>query len=193
MARQNIPDAGDWINSLEGIMREQVVEAADRFLALSVMQLNWRHQPDKWSIAELLQHLNAAADLYTPRLNKAVTRARPVKSAQRAHRNGRMGQLFIRGLRSKKTFKSPKDFEPDLSNIADPHAVVRDFRQKQLAIAELMAKSQQLDLQRTRLSSPSNFLLRFNLGDAFAIHTYHVKRHLEQAQERIQMSGFPPA
>jgi hypothetical protein len=48
-----------------------------------------------------------------------------------------------------------------------------------------------LHLEKIKLSSPVNFLLRLNLGDPLIIIPKHDERHLNQAERVMTQKEFP--
>ncbi|MFN8921319.1 MAG: DinB family protein [Sphingobacteriia bacterium] len=188
-----ITNAAAWMLLLEAEMRKHVAEAKANFGTLTTEQLYGHYQDGKWSLAELLCHMTRAGEAWLPRLEQAIKHSKPVEKPLRGHRHSRAGGRLLAQLQSEKPLKAPRPLHPKqgLAQLPDRDTLLKNFCKTQLSIADLMAGAIMLDLQHTHLRLPTSRLLRYNLGDAFAIHTYHVRRHLKQAYEGIRMPDFP--
>ncbi|MCH7958796.1 MAG: DinB family protein, partial [Candidatus Hydrogenedentes bacterium] len=109
-------------------LHERLVKSCERATSLAVDvnpdQLNWKPGDDQWSIAQCLEHVLLAADLYGEKIGPAIERAR----GKRLHASGDlqprhtiMGRLILRAVEptAKRTMSSPKSFAPSQSKIPD--------------------------------------------------------------------------
>jgi hypothetical protein len=159
---------------------------------LSDAQFNWRSAPDRWSIAQCLDHLNLTAAKYLPAIDAAIATAK-----QRGLLSPGpfsyplLERLFVRlqepppGMRSR-TFKglAPPSTLP-------PRDVVSRFLdwQEQLDIRLLRADG--VDLRRAKHRSPILPIFTWRLGTLFALMLAHERRHLWQARQVRIHPGFP--
>jgi hypothetical protein len=156
-------------------------------------QFNWRPAPDRWSVAQCLDHLNVAGFLLLPRLETAIHRARAMRwMSDKPLRYGWVGNWFINSqepgpnMRKVKTFKS---FLP--SSRAAIDEVLPRFQRLQDQFIAAVEDAEGVDLSRIKVTSPITSLLRLNVGAWFAATTAHERRHLVQAQAVKQAEGFP--
>jgi hypothetical protein len=172
---------------------EEVSAAVDALVAaLRDDQFNWRPSPDEWSVAECLDHLNAAASAYMPKLDEAIAAARR-RNAYAAGPFGHSwaGRLLLRtsGPSSRIRFRSPRAFQPRRAE--SRQAVVTTLRAHQVAYIDRLRRANGLDLSRARVTSPVSRWLRFPLGTLFAVIAAHERRHVCQARRILAMPGFP--
>ena len=86
-------------------------------------------------------------------------------------------------------FKAPGAFAPDGPKPLDE--VAPAFLRYQDEVQQRLAAAKDLDLWRTKVKSPAVPLLKFSLGETFAIIAAHERRHLAQAEEVKNAPGFP--
>lgn len=154
------------------------------FSGLNPEQLNWKPNPQTWSIAQNIDHLIVINQTYYPVIN--------------AVRNGSYKMPFLGKLgfivrffgktvlnavqpdRRKKMATFPI-WEPANREIAGD--ILERFVQHQDELKALINGSQDLLEKGTVISSPANKNLVYTLETAFDIITTHEQRHLEQAKE----------
>lgn len=153
----------------------------------------WRPEPNRWSISECLVHLNVTASLYVSAIDRALPAARPAPSPDDLPRRGLLGRWMLNTLEPpiKRRFKAPGAFVPDNGKPLDE--VVPEFIRWQDQVQERLLASQGIDLWRTKVRSPAVPLLKFSLGETFAIIAAHERRHLAQAEAVKRRAGFPRA
>lgn len=161
---------------------------------LNADQLNWKPGNDKWSIAQCLEHVLIAADLYGEKIGPAIERAR----GKRLHAPGDLrprltivGRLILRLVEptTQRTMSSPKSFAPSQSQISVD--VLDRYIRSHEHLASFISTCDGLDLNRIKLSTPEASVIRINTADAFEILIGHAERHLNQADRVRQSSSFP--
>ena len=163
--------------------------ARQLFSDLSEAQLNWKPAPEKWSIAQCLEHLAVATDKFRPYFSGAIASAKRINS-QPIYRPSRMGGWLIKYVspESPRKLRAPKIFRPDASNVRGSLA---SFLAEQERFVQFVRKAEGIDYNRARLRSPVTPLMRYSLADAFVITVVHGQRHLEQARKVRETPGFP--
>jgi hypothetical protein len=183
-------------NLLETIVAEAEANSdAARELAsgLSTAQLNWRPTPDKWSIAQCLDHLAISSNSFDGYFSEALARGRkrwPV-SIDPAYRPSFMGGLLIKQVNPEggRNLSAPKIFRPaESSSIDEP---LEKFLKQQTRFLEFVRQTSGVDYNKTRIRSPVTPLIRYSLADAFVVTVLHGRRHLAQARRVLEASGFP--
>ncbi len=170
-------------------------DARDLAGGLSDAQFNWSPDPGRrWSVGECIAHLNVAGGLYLPIVDKAIRsgREKGFKSAG-PYNHSFIGNLFVKLAEPppKVRFKAPSSMLPP-SN--ERRAETLDaFLQLQDRWRECLRSANGLDLGRIRVSSPINSMLKFSLGQAFALTASHERRHLWQAHQVLNHAQFPAA
>lgn len=158
---------------------------------LSQEEINFRPDPGKWSIAECIQHLTVTNNEYYRKALPAIEKGREKgKLSDDPIKLSFIGKIFMKfEPPPKRKFKNPKVFTPktDPHKLFDKEQVVKDFVASKMKMMELMEKADGLDMNRIKLSSPVNGLIRVKLGDYFKTMAPHDRRHLWQAS-RIKNS-----
>jgi hypothetical protein len=159
---------------------------------LSDEQLHWSPDKNRWSIGQILDHLNKVADPLLPKLNEEIETAR---------KNGITGsppfkyslieRFFIRILSPNPPFKIPV---PPMFVPASPQelfGVVPKFLGYQDSLREAVVNSEGLDLKKPRFASPANKRLSLCLGAWFESTIAHEQYHLLQTHAVRSNPGFP--
>jgi hypothetical protein len=158
---------------------------------LSHEQFNWRPAPERWSIAECFDHLNASARAFVPAMDAAIADAR----ARRLESQGPftyplIERVFVRVNEPppKLTFRAPRALKPSPGKEVD--LVLGEFMNWQTALGERIRRADGIDLRRARHKSPVG-PLKWSLGTMFAVVLAHERRHTWQARQVRREIGFP--
>ena len=168
-------------------------DARQLVASLSEAQLNWKPAPDKWSIAQCLDHLAVTGEKWVPYLATAIARGHekwPVNGAV-PYRPTRLGGWLARQVAPEATRRvpAPKVFRP--SEASAIHDALDRFLRQQEELLRFVREAEGLDYNKTRLRSPVTPLMRYSLADAFVITAVHCRRHLGQARRVRETPGFP--
>lgn len=172
---------------------EQIATDADALAVhLRDDQFAWRPAPHVWSVAECLEHLNATARAYLPKVDEciaAAVRSRAVSSGP--FRPSRLGRVIVQVSepRSRIRIRSPKIFLP--ADGVSKHDVMTALGDYQRQFIERLHQANGLDLARARVTSPVTKWVRLPLGTGLALIAAHERRHLWQARTITAMKGFP--
>jgi hypothetical protein len=160
---------------------------------LTNVQANWRPAPEKWSVAQCMDHVNNATGLLLPRLNHAIEHARRkgITSSGPFH-YGFLGRHFLKSLApvGAKPLNAPKKFVPSESSL-DIATVRGSFAAIHKGFRDAVVASAGIDLARVRVTSPALFILRLQLGIWLLATASHVERHLHQAERVRSDERFP--
>ena len=160
---------------------------------LSEDQLNWKPAPDKWSIAQCLEHLAVATSKFDPYFTAALAAARkkwPVTSSP-SYRPTLIGGWLIKHVvpEARRNLSAPKILRPSESSVI--HASLESFLEQQERFIRFVRETDGVDYNKTRLRSPVTPLIRYSLADAFVVTVVHGQRHLAQARRVRETPGFP--
>jgi hypothetical protein len=166
------------------------VRGAELMDTLSPDQLNWRIAPGSWSIAECLDHLSVTADLYHGSITDALNTAPPL-SGDRPFRYGWLESYFVRSLEPpvKRRFKAPGTFLPAAD--LDAARVRAHWEASHDRLFNLIRKCDGVALDRTKVRSPAIRFFKMSLGASLRSIAAHERRHIWQAEQVKQHSGFP--
>lgn len=168
-------------------------EARVLVAGLSGDQLSWTSAPDRWSIAQCLDHLAATSKAFEPYLTTAIKRGSekwPVRSPV-PYRPSWVGGWLIKQVvpEAMRRVPSPKVFRPSHSRRIEN--VLEKFLKQQDEFLGIVSAAEGLDYNKTRLRSPVTPLMRYSLADAFVVTVVHGWRHLAQARRVRETAGFP--
>ncbi|WP_291785077.1 DinB family protein [Cecembia sp.] len=168
----------EWIEALEKIN----VEVQESFGTLSKEKLYAKPDPEKWSIAENLQHLIQVNESYFPifsRLEKGnlhQTFIGKIAFFRNIFGNMIYASVSDGGKKKVKTFPlwEPKGLEKE-------EDIVEKFLQQQEVLKQWIDRLQPCLEKEAVIHSPANKLIVYNLSKALDIMVAHEKRHLDQA------------
>lgn len=139
-------------------------------------------EPGKWSIAQVLEHLNSYNRFYLAAIEKALNNS--TKPGPRTYKAGWFGDYFTRLMQPKpdgtlaKKMSAPAayNFGPEL----DPAKVISEFRNGQQQLLRLLDKARTADLGRIKVPISISKLIKLKLGDVFRFLIAHQQRHFLQ-------------
>ncbi len=172
--------------------------ATERWLALvegaSPEQCGWRPAPERWSVAQCLDHVTITTGALLPGIERAIDTAheRGVRGAG-PFRYGPLGRWFLAAQApgSDARVRTPGRYRPAADHV-DMASLVARFLATQHAFGAAIASADGLHLARVRVASPAFALLRLALGIWLRAMPAHTLRHLAQA-ERVRADARFPA
>jgi hypothetical protein len=165
--------------------------AEQQFGGLTPGQLNWRPNPDEWSVGQCLDHLIVATTTYFPAFRDIQAGTKRATVWERVPLLPSLfGPWLIRLLspeRSRKV-RAPAVFRPT-ERLIDPR-IIRTFAATQQELVRFMAGTAPGDLDRI-VTSPAARFITYDLLDAYRIIVVHGQLHLQQARRVTELAGFP--
>jgi hypothetical protein len=138
--------------------------------------------PGKWSVAQVIEHLNSYGRYYLPQLQKALEQSK--YPANDHFTNGWLGNYFTKSMMPKpdnrvtNKMRSPKDHRP--SPDIDPKSVMDEFERQELQLLELLNKAKKTDIGRIRIPISIAPFIKLKMGDVFGFLIAHHQRHFVQ-------------
>lgn len=168
---------------LEDYRRQiETLKARARTLAdrLTAAQMRARPAPEAWSPVEILDHLRRTVEQYLPAIDAALARAEKTASPPGEPHYGWVWRLFLRTLEPpiRQRFRAPKAFAP--AENPDVDATLAGFLAAHDALIERIHRAADYDLERVKVVSPANSLLKPPLGCALLAMAAHGRRHFSQ-------------
>lgn len=144
--------------------------------------------PGKWSVIQVLEHLNSYGRYYLLAIERSLENDKP---AVEVFRPGWLGNYFTKLMKPGEDgaiinkMQSPKDHRP--SKYLDVFPVLTTFLEQQHYLLELLelAKSKNIGSIRTPISISR--LIRLKLGDTFRFLIAHEQRHFVQIENTLAM------
>jgi hypothetical protein len=172
-----MPNWTTQIDRTTGAFREQ-------FGSLTGAQLNWKPDPNTWSIAQNIDHLIVINETYFPLLEDMRAGRLPLPwYARVGFLVSFFGKMILKASdpnRKNKT-KTFSIWEPTESKL--PADILDRFAEHQEELKRQIEASAGFVEKGTVISSPANRNIVYKLETAFDIITAHELRHLEQAKE----------
>lgn len=185
-------ESDNFLEYIDTQSRKNGDDARTLISGLTEEQLNWKPAPDKWSMAQCLDHLATASRGFNPYFVDVMARGRQKFAVTKppAYRPTFMGAWLMKFVEPEASRKisSPKIFQPAASNVAGG---LEKFLAQQEVFRKFVSDTNGIDYNKTRLRSPVTPLIRYSLADAYVITVLHEQRHLAQARRVLETPGFP--
>ncbi|MGB1207404.1 MAG: DinB family protein [Chitinophagales bacterium] len=158
-----------------------------QFATLSSEQLNRKATPEKWSIAECLEHLNIYSRYYNKTMKERLAKATPQAMSQTVSFSW-IDKMSLDGvnpatMETKKT-KTLKRFNPTQSKTSP--TVLSEFLAHQADLLQILAEAENYHLNKIKIPVEFFKLMRLTLGGCLQFMFYHQKRHLIQAENVLK-------
>lgn len=143
-----------------------------------------RPKAQSWSAAECIAHLSISTDMFLPVVRKAIDEGRKKKKKPHTPKMDLLGRVLAWFLEPpiRKRVKTSAPFVPK-STRAKAEAF-GEFASLQEKLIDLLREAREADFQ-TKIVSPFDKRVRYNLLSAFRIVAAHERRHLWQAEQAI--------
>jgi len=162
---------------------------------LSDAQFNWKPSPVRWSVAQCIKHLVLTGTAAAEQQEAAITKLeREGKRSDGPYTYGgitaKMGNMLMSGVEPpvQKRFKTAKKVYPAQHHSRE--ALVEDFLNVYGRLERLIARARGLDLGAASVGLPVP-LFRMKLGQSISFELAHARRHLWQARQVQNETGFP--
>jgi hypothetical protein len=162
-------------------LNDNTTRAVRLFEGIHQHQLTLRPDPDSWSIAECLVHLNLFSQALVPIIQDACKGGAPQFSAP--FKMDLLGRVIKLSLEPPAKLKSvtAQRFEPLVTEPLEE--ILPTFLELQNQLISTVHDAQGLDLNAIRVRSPVSTRISYNLYSCFEIIAAHQRRHLWQAEK----------
>lgn len=180
----------DLISQLQEDVRH-IIAAAEHLQTADPVKLNYSAAEGSWSVAQVLEHLNAYNRYYLPVIEKSMIHISKDTSAWFIP--GFWGNYFTKMMMPKNVYdiknkmKAMKSYTP--SSGLNVEAVFKEFIQHQNKLLQLLDVAKRRNLNSIRIPLSISKLIRFKLGDTFRFLIAHEQRHMIQARNAIKAVG----
>jgi hypothetical protein len=167
------------IQQLDAITKEM----QDSFGKKNHEELNWKSNPDRWSIAQNLDHLIRINETYFPIFEalKNGTYSPPFLGKFRFITSFFGNMIYKMSLpEHTKPIKTMSIWEPSKSEI---HDVIQAFVQHQEQLKKNISGLEGCIASGSVIASPANPMIVYTLEQALNIIVVHEKRHILQARK----------
>ena len=143
--------------------------------------------PGKWSIAQIVAHLNSYGMYYLPAIEKSLRSNKPSK---RDFTPGWFGNYFTKIMkpgadgRIRSKMNSPKDHRP--TSDLDAASVFDDFMNQQQGLLNLLEEAKQKNIEAIRTPISISKFIKLKVGDTFRFLIAHEQRHFLQISNTVR-------
>lgn len=169
------------IDSLQQDVRN-ILDATQSLQQLANHVLLQQPAAGSWSIAQVLEHLNAYNRFYNKALGAALRNN--TRAGRDVFKTGWLGYYFTNLMKPGKNGTIAKkmsapagyNFGPEL----DVEKVIKEFVAGQQELLVLLDKARKADLERVRVPISLTRLIKLKMGDVFCFLVAHQQRHFIQ-------------
>lgn len=172
------------IDDLIGITKVNL-NKAEKIKQISNERLNFRIDPNSWTVLECIEHLNIYGNYYLPEIEKSIQQANP---KDKIFKSGLLGNYFVSIIKPNgklNKFKTPKLYDPLGANL--DLSTVDTFITHQYKLIHLLNNARNVSLVKTKNSISISKYIKLRLGDTFRFVCYHNQRHLDQVENIINL------
>lgn len=166
-----------------------IILQAEQLKQLPFEALGKSPAQSKWSVAQVLEHLNIYCRYYLTAIEKKLHHNQT--SATTHFTPGWLGNYFTKLMQPEKTglikkkMKSPANAAP--SAFPDAKAMLDEFIHHQHHLLNLLQIAKQHDLNKNRVPVSISQFISLKLGDTFRFVTAHQQRHFIQIENTLEL------
>ncbi|WP_298517130.1 DinB family protein [uncultured Kordia sp.] len=163
------------------------INTIESFKSQPISSLNWKQNPQSWSVLECIAHLNRYGDFYIPEITKRIANSKYKNSE--VFKSNWLGNYFSKSVAYKenlnkmKTFKSMNPLNSKLTA-----ETLEIFISQQHQIIDLLSKAKHVNLDKTKTAISISKFIKLRLGDTFRVIIYHNERHIKQAEKTFYLA-----
>lgn len=175
------------LSDLKKNVSNQLLKVED--LQSIIDSLNKQPAPDKWSVAQVIEHLNSYNRYYLPEIEKSLSKK---VSHNPVFKSGIFGNYFTNMMAPKgqtigNKMASPKDHVPK-SDLESPK-VLSEFIKGQNRLLNLLLQAEKADIGKLRVPISISRFIKLKLGDTFRFLIAHQQRHFVQIDNTLAALG----
>ncbi|KAB1065648.1 DinB family protein [Salibacter halophilus] len=160
-----------------------VIGDVKEFKLMEDEKLNFKENPDSWSVLECIAHLVKFGELYIREFEKSISKADDAPGSDQ-FKSGFFGDLFAKKMQPGETkMKAPKSMQPAESNVN--RDVLDKFLVQQEKWLSLIDAARSKDLNKIKVRLSIAQFVKFKLGDMFRVIVNHNRRHVEQGKRAL--------
>ena len=168
-------------------------DASSEFGTLTYEQLNWKPAPERWSVAQCLDHLMVIDSGYFPLFDRIASGSYTPPLWRRLLFPKAFGSMILKAVepQAPRAYKTSSAAAPARGDIGAD--VVERFEAHERTVAEHLEKLDARQASDLIIGSPVLPLASYSVLDAARILVAHARRHLLQARRVTEEAGFPRA
>jgi uncharacterized damage-inducible protein DinB len=170
---------------------QRIKESAQFFQSSDPNKMAYCPDKNKWSVVQVLEHLNAYNRHYLPLIEKNLSIVTHSNNAW--FTPGFWGDMFTKKMKPdnvyqiKNKMKAMKAFT--FPNSLNVEKVLSEFLAHQDKLLKLLEMARHRDLNAIRIPITVSSLVKLKLGDMFRFLIAHEQRHMIQARNTLKEMG----
>ncbi len=174
------------IDSLMSDVRRIILQA-EKLRQLPHADLLKQPHPSRWSVAQVIEHLNFYSKFYLKAIDDKLHTAK--ETTRQEYAPGWFGEYFTKMMRPKdentvkNKMKAMKSALPAVN--IDVENALDTFLEDQHALIDLLHRSRRFDLGGIRVPTSLTSLVALKLGDTFRFFIAHEQRHFVQIKNTL--------
>jgi hypothetical protein len=174
------------LDQLQSDVRELLI-IATRLRSEDPGHLMEQPAPGKWTVIQVLEHLNSYNRYYLPAIARSLEKKKP---AAEFFKPGWLGDYFTKLMQPtpegliKNKMKAPRDHRPPAFLDAGP--VLEKFIKEQYILLDLLEKAKTRDIGKLRTPVSISRFIRLKTGDTFRFLVAHEQRHFLQIKRTLE-------
>lgn len=195
--------AGELIEQLQADTRQLILKT-EYLRNEETRMLILQPAAGKWSVTQVLEHLNSYGRYYLPAIGNSLAGSR--RPSKQWFKAGWLGDYFTKimkpGADGKITnrMRAPRNNRPRL--VFDRDSVINEFLEQQFTLLNLLHDAKRKDIGAIRTPVSISKLIKLKTGDTFRFLIAHEQRHFiqidntlkqikeMQAQQRLASQGI---
>jgi len=172
------------INKLKQEFNDIISLTKELFVNKSAETFNKKPNPESWSAAECLAHLNYSANGYLNNLVGNFSYKHEGDDNQLYNPRALVSK-FIQSVGPDSKMRMKTSSRADFSLSILDFKLVDEFIGFQNKFIELLNRISLQDMKKVKVRSPFINIIKFQLGEMFLINLFHQLRHLNQAKKAM--------
>ncbi|RYZ62000.1 MAG: DinB family protein [Chitinophagaceae bacterium] len=170
----------------------RIKESAAFFESSDRNKLAYSPDKAKWSVVQVLEHLNAYNRYYLPRMEKELAVTTQAHSAW--FDSGFWGEKFTKMMKPSNVYQVKNKMKAmkayTFSNNLNIDTVLKEFIGHQDKLLQLLELAKSRDLNNIRIATTLTKLVKLKIGDMFRFLIAHEQRHMIQARNMLKEVGI---
>lgn len=180
----------DLLNELITDVR-RIKESAEYFQNCDQTKLAYSPDKEKWSVVQVLEHLNAYNRHYLPVIEKELSVVTHANNS--LFTSGYWGEKFTKMMKPSNVYQIKNKMKAmkaySFSNNLNIETVLKEFVGHQDKLVQLLELAKSRDLNTIRIPTTITNLLKLKLGDMLRFLIAHEQRHMIQARNTLKEMG----
>jgi DinB family protein len=169
----------------------RVKECAEFFAAADKNKLVYSPEKGKWSVVQVLEHLNAYNRHYLPAIEKQLSVVTHTTNAW--FTSGFWGEKFTKMMKPKNVYEIKNKMKTQKAyafpNSLNVDTVLKEFIAGQDKFLQLLELAKGKDIGGMHIPITLTSLIKLKLGDTFRFLVAHEQRHMIQARNTLKTVG----